>query len=93
MILVQQELLQVRPGFWGRASVVLKFVKMCWSCIQNFFATTDISSPVTVEAIECINLQVKMIKYEAFSHIYFATPPITRSCASLDSLGKLGFRA
>jgi len=33
-----------------------------------------------------------MIKCEWFSHLYFATPPITRSCAYLDSFGKFGFR-
>ena len=27
------------------------------------------------------------------SHVYFATPPIPRSCAYLDSIGKFGFRA
>ena len=30
-------------------------------------------------------------KYD--SHVYFASPPIPRSCAYLDSLGKFRFRA
>jgi len=34
-----------------------------------------------------------MINCDLLSHVYFATPPIPRSCAYLDSLGKFGFRA
>jgi len=34
-----------------------------------------------------------MIDCELFSNVYFATPPTPRSCAYLDPLGKLGFRA
>jgi len=28
-----------------------------------------------------------------FSHVYLVTPPMPRSCAYLDSLGKFGFWA
>jgi len=34
-----------------------------------------------------------MINCELFSHVYFATLPMSRSCAHLDSFGKFGFRA
>jgi len=33
-----------------------------------------------------------MINCELFGHFYFATPPITRSCTYLRSLGKLCFQ-
>jgi len=36
---------------------------------------------------------MKMMNFELFSHVYFATTPIPRNCAYLDSLGKFGFRA
>jgi len=29
---------------------------------------------------------------ELFNHVYFATPPLTRSCVYLNSLGKFDFR-
>jgi len=48
---------------------------------------------VSVEAIELIKSSIKMIGCEVFSHAYFATPPIPRSCAYLDSFGKFGFWA
>jgi len=32
-----------------------------------------------------------MINCELFSHVYFALPPIPRSCTYLDSLGKFDF--
>jgi len=34
-----------------------------------------------------------MANCELFSQVYFATPPISRSCANLDSLSKFSFRA
>ena len=46
---------------------------------------------VFVEAMELIKPSVKIVDCELFSHIYFATLPIHRSCAYLDSLGKFFF--
>jgi len=34
-----------------------------------------------------------MINCELFSHVYFATLPMPRSCEHLGSLGKFGFRS
>jgi len=34
-----------------------------------------------------------MIMCELLSHVYFAAPPLRRTCAYIDSLGKFGFRA
>jgi len=34
-----------------------------------------------------------MISCKLFSRVYFATPPIPRSCAYFDSPGKFRFRA
>jgi len=50
-------------------------------------------SPVTVEGAELIKSLLKMIDCGLFSDVCFATLPMPRSCANLDSLGKLGFRA
>jgi len=33
-----------------------------------------------------------MITYELFSHVYFATPPVSLSCAYLDLLVKFGLQ-
>ena len=46
--------------------------------------------PVTVEAIELIKSWPKMINCELFSHFYFVTLPMPRSCAHLDLLGTIG---
>jgi len=32
-------------------------------------------SPVAVETIELIKSSIKMLNYELYSHVYFATPP------------------
>jgi len=43
--------------------------------------------------MELIKSSRKMANCELFSHVYFATPPIPRSCAYLYSLGKFSLQA
>jgi len=57
------------------------------------FCTGRVCQELLLNQWSWLNFQEKMINCELFSYFFFDTPPILRSCAYLDSLGKLDFRA
>jgi len=86
-----------KSGWVFRVGTHLKFVKTFLFDIGpafNFFLQRrTLLLPVTVEAIELIKSCLKKINCALFSHVYFATLPMPRSCAHLDALGAFGCRA
>ena len=84
-------ILRVKLGFGFGLKFVEKFQAI--SGLHAVFSQwRTLVSPFTDETIELIKSSLKMITYELFSHVYFATPPVSLSCAYLDLLVKFGLQ-
>jgi len=63
------------------------------ACKEFFFNEGHFCCQLLLKQSSWLNLQRKMNNWELFSHVYFSTSQISRSCAYLHSFGTFGFRA